>query len=271
MSMIEQFINNRLIEGRAFFTREEALIAIGGTSGALSAVLNRQIKKNRLASPRQGFYLIPRPEDQITGSDPIRWIDPLMRFINVDYRISLLSAARLYGASHQAAMVFQLVAPLQLRPIILGRHRVEFVYQSPDSFNQVNQTPWVDSLKGDTGYSKVAGIELMLLDCTRYIHRSGGLNNVAQIVKDIGGKAAPKQLSKIAGYFENACIRRLGYLLDLAGHTRQSQALLQFVQRAKNFSPLDPSVKPLENLMADNVPRSASWLLTINEPIEVDF
>lgn len=269
--MIEQFINNRLIQGRAFFTREEALIALGGTSGALSAALNRQIKKNRLASPRQGFYLILRPEEQITGADPIRWIDPLMRFINVDYRISLLSAARLHGASHQAAMAFQLVTPQQLRPIILGRHRVEFVYQSPNSFNQVNQTPWVDSLKGDTGYSKAAGVELTLFDCTRYIHRSGGLNNVAQIVKDIGGKVAPKQLSKIAGYFENACIRRLGYLLDLAGHARQSQALLQFVQRAKNFSPLDPSVKPLESMMADSVPRSASWLLTINEPIEVDF
>lgn len=65
-------------------------------------------KKQRLARPRRGFYLILRPEDRVARApDPVRWIDPLMNYLGLDYRISLLRAAAFHGASHQAAMVFR--------------------------------------------------------------------------------------------------------------------------------------------------------------------
>lgn len=271
MGSLDQFINNRLIEGRAYFTREEAQLKLGVTDSSLSAALGRQIHKNQLVAPRQGFYLILRPEDQITGPDPSRWINPLMKFLRTDYRISLLRAAMFHGASHQAAMTFQVVAPQQLRPIFIGRHRIEFIYQSSLSFSKVNQSPWLESLKSDAGYAQVAGVELTLLDCIRYFHKSGGINNVAQIVQDIGGKANSKRLADLAAFYENSNVRRLGYLLEITGHQRQARALYPFIQRAKSFSALDPSVAPMENLTADETTRSVDWLLTINEPIEVDF
>ena len=99
---------------------------------AFQAAVDRLTRKGRLASPRRGFYLILRPEDQLLGApDPARWIDPLMKHLRLDYRVSLLRAAAFHGSAYQAAMVFQVIAPLQLSEIEIGRQRVEFLYQAP--------------------------------------------------------------------------------------------------------------------------------------------
>ena len=173
--------------------------------------------------------------------DPVRWIDPLWKHQGLDYRISLLRAAAIHGASHQAAMVFQVVVPRQLRDFEIGRHRLQFLYQSPKAFAQINQPDLLDQMKSDAGFAKVAGVELTLLDCARYFHKAAGFNGVAQIAKDIGAKANPRTLAKAAVSFENATVRRLGYLLDQAGHTRQANALEPFVKKAKTAVPLDPT------------------------------
>ena len=133
MGSLEQFIDGRLVHGRACFSREEALAALDLKPENLTAAITRLIKKRRLASPRHGFYLILRPEDQTVGApDPVRWIGPLMKHQGLDYRISLLRAAAFHGSSHQAAMVFQVVVPRQLRDFEIGRHRLQFLYQMPE-------------------------------------------------------------------------------------------------------------------------------------------
>ncbi len=250
--------------------RREA--ALPSTLVALSAALTRQIRKGRLANPRRGFYLILRPEDRTVGApDPARWIDPLMQHLKVDYRISLLRAAAFHGASHQAAMVFQVIVPAQMRSFEIGRHRLEFVYQNPADFDLVNQSDWLESLKSDAGFAKVAGTELTLLDCARYFHRAGGINGLAQIVKDLGGQARPGGLAKAAVHYENSSVRRLGYLLERMGHSRQAQALQYFVKQAKTTVLLDPSVKPLIEGLDSPDEKAPEWKLVINVPVEIDF
>ena len=271
MPSLEQFIDSRLAHGRAYFAREEVLAALDLKPGALSAAITRLMKKRRLANPRHGFYLILRPEDLLAGApDPVRWIDPLMKHQGVDYRIALLRAAAFHGSSHQAAMVFQVVAPRQLRDFEIGRHRVQFLYQAPAAFAQVNQPAHLDQVKSDAGYAQVAGVELTLLDCVRYFHKAAGINAVAQIAKDIGAKADPRKLTKLAAIYENSSVRRLGYLLERAGHLRQANALQAFVGRAKTPVPLDPSSQPLIASLAALHEKDARWKLVINEPVEID-
>jgi predicted transcriptional regulator of viral defense system len=272
MPTLEQYVDDRLIHGRAHFSREEALVALDLKPEALTAAITRLMKKNRLANPRHGFYLILRPEDQIAGApDPVRWIDSLMRYKELDYRISLLRAAAFHGSSHQAAMVFQVVVPKQLRDFEIGRHRLQFLYQTPKTFAQINQPNYLDEMKSDTGFAKVSGVELTLLDCARYFHKATGINGVAQIAKDIGAKADPRILAKVATAYENSSVRRLGYLLDLAGHVRQANALTPFVKKAKTAVLLDPSVKPLLESLAELHEKDAKWKLVINESVEIDF
>ena len=272
MNSLEHFVDDRLAHGRAYFSREEALTALDLNPKALAAALTRMMKKNRLANPRHGFYLILRPEDRMMGApDPVRWIDALMKYQRLEYRISLLRAAAFHGSSHQAAMVFQVIAPKQLRDFDLGRHRLQFLYQTPKSFAQVNQPGPLDQIKSDAGFAKIAGVELTLLDCARYFHKAAGINGVAQITKDIGAKADPRTLTRLAVAYENSSVRRLGYLLDRTGHERQANALLPFVKKAKTAVPLDPSVKPLIASLGESYEKDAKWKLVINEHMEIDF
>lgn len=272
MAKLEQYMENSLSQGRAYFLREEALEALGSSPESLNMALMRQARKGRLASPRQGFYLILRPEDRAFGApDPARWIDPLMKFLQVDYRIALLRAATFHGASHQASMVFQVIAPKQMRSVEIGRHRLEFVYQSPSAFAKVNQPEWLDSLKSDAGFAKVAGIELTLLDCMRYFHKAGGINGVAQIVKDLGAQARSDKLAKLAARYENSSVRRLGYLLEYTHHMRQANALRPYAKKAKTAVLLDPSVKPLTEGLSGLHEKEPQWRLILNESVEVDF
>lgn len=272
MNSLAEFLDNRLLHGRAYFARTEAVAALQLSDAALTAAITRMVKKGRLANPRHGFYLILRPEDQLTGApDPARWIDPLMKYQGIDYRISLLRAAAFHGASHQAAMVFQVVAPRQLRDFELGRHRLEFVYQSPAAFSALNQPTQLAQLKTDAGFAVVAGVELTLLDSVRYFHKAGGLSSVVQMVKDIGAKASPRTLAKAASVYENAVVRRLGYLFNLAGHVRQAIALEPFVKYANTAVLLDPSDQPLIASQAQGYQKDAQWKLVINVPVEFDF
>jgi predicted transcriptional regulator of viral defense system len=271
MTSLDHYIEQLLLHGRAWFSRAEAQASIGTGSGALSAAITRLIKRRRLANPRHGFYLVLREEDQLVGApDPARWIDPLMHFQGIDYRISLLRAAAFHGASHQAAMVLQVIVPRQLRDIVIGRHRLQFVYQVESSFAGANCAGNLQRLQTDAGFAQVAGVELTLLDCTRYFHKAGGLNAVAQIVLDIGGKADPAILASVAENFESTTVRRLGYLLELAGHSRQSEALAPLARQAKSSVPLDPSCQPLLEFTHSHAITSNKWKLVIHEPVEFD-
>ncbi|MEE9322555.1 MAG: type IV toxin-antitoxin system AbiEi family antitoxin [Granulosicoccus sp.] len=171
----------------------------------------------------------------------------------------------------QATMVFQVIVPKQLRAFTLGRHRLQFIYPAPATFAKINLPDGLSQMKSEAGFAKVAGVELTLLDCTRYFHKAAGIDGVAQIARDIGAKADPGKLTKAAMAYENTAVRRLGYLLDHTGHTRQGKALEPFARKAKSMKLLDPSAKPLTELVTGLHEKDTKWMLVINEPVEIDF
>ncbi|MCL2716768.1 MAG: type IV toxin-antitoxin system AbiEi family antitoxin [Alphaproteobacteria bacterium] len=272
MGIFARYLDDQLSRGRAWFSREEGLRALGLSAESFAAAAGRQIRKQRLVSPRQGFYLILRPEDRIAGApDPVCWIDPLMKYQGIDYRISLLSAAAYHGSSHQAAMVFQVIVPRQLRDLEIGGHRLQFITQKSALFAKVNRPDWLAQVKSSAGFAAVAGVELTLLDAMRYFHKAAGINGVAQIVKDIGGAAGLRKLGEAGKYYENSTVRRLGYLLDLFGHVRQARALEDCARQAKSSKLLDPSIMELPGLLSRFREKEPRWKLIVNEQVEADF
>jgi hypothetical protein len=272
MTSLELFLDNLQSQGKYTFTKHEGLSALNQSENTFTSSITRLVKKKRLYVPKQGFYVILRPEDRITGaSDPIRWIDPLMKYLSLDYRISLLRAAVFHGSSHQASMVFQVIVPKQLRNIDAGHFRIQFIYQTPKVFAEVNREDWLMQMKSDTGYCKVSGVDLTLLDVTRYFQKSAGISGVAQIVHDLGMKANPKKLVQIATFYENTTVRRLGYLFDLFGYDHSAQALSSFVRKAKSFKVLNPSVKPLFKELEELHEQNLNWKLIINDLLEIDL
>lgn len=272
MYSLQNMMDDMLSEGKSYFSQEEALQRLEISPGALASSISRLRRKQRLATPVRGFHLILRPQDRIAGApDPVNWIDPMMQYLAIDYRISLLESALHHGASHQAVMVFQVIVPKQMRDVRIGRHKIQFIYQAESRFSEANQAKWLFELKNLSGYAKAAGIELTLLDCTRYYRKAAGMNYVAQIVQDIGANAKPSILKVVATTYENSTVRRLGYLLEMMGQTRQAAALKIFVKKAKSFKPLNPSIKPIPYLPLRLNEKNLDWMLMVNQKIEVDF
>jgi hypothetical protein len=86
MASLDHYLDELLSRGRACFSREEALEALGLNSAPFIAAASRWARKRRLASPRRGFYLILRPQDRVAGApDPVRWIDPMMKYLGIDH------------------------------------------------------------------------------------------------------------------------------------------------------------------------------------------
>lgn len=220
---LDRYVEERLRRGSHGFLKSEAMEELALSSTAFNAAASRLARKSRVALLRKGFVLILRPEDYWAGGPQVAsWINAFMRHLDIDYRISLLSAAQFHGSAHQAPQEFQMIVPKQVRRLFLGRHRIRFMYQAPHSFKAVNQSPWLGQWKTYSGYAKVASIELLLLDLVRYFRQAAGLDNVAQIVHDLGGQADPRKLARVAKAYENATVRRLGYLLERFGHKRRA-------------------------------------------------
>lgn len=273
METLDALVDRWQSRGRYAFSGEEATRELDIGTKAFLAAASRLKRKSRLATPKRGFYLVLRPEDRRFGAPPPEhWISPLMAYLRVDYRISLLRAAAFYGSTHQSAMVFQVVAPRQIGPITLGRQRVQFVFQASSYFEKVNQENYLQVMKSETGQAKIAGIELTLLDAARYFHQVGGISGAAQIARDLGAKANGRRLAQAAKYYENSSVRRLGYLLERFGHVRQANALVKFAQAAKSTKPLDPSVRSLFNTRRRRSVDALNkrWKLTGNVAVEVD-
>jgi predicted transcriptional regulator of viral defense system len=271
MKSLPEFIDSQLARGVAYFSVPSALPEFRQSPEAFRSAVKRLRKKGLLVSPRRGFYLILRPEDRSLGApDPARWIDPLMKHLGLDYRVSLLRAAAFHGSAHQAAMVFQVISPRQLPRIEIGRQRVEFLYQVPAAFAESNRPEWLAQLKTEAGFAKVAGVELTLLDICRYFHRAAGINGAAQVVHDLGKNADPGILGKAARAYENSAVRRLGYLLERFGHIRQANALQAFAEKAKSFKDLDPAAKPIVAALSAAEEKNSKWKLVINVPVEID-
>lgn len=272
MASIDLYLDDLQSHGRFTFTKKEGLSALGQSEKAFSTAITRLIKKRRLLSPRRGFYLILRPEDRIAGApDPVSWIDPLMKYLGSDYRISLLRAATFHGASHQATMVFQVIVPKQMRAIETGRHRIQFIYQTPNIFEKLNTAHWLKQMKSHAGFAKVAGIELTLLDTIRYFRKAAGMNGAAQIIHNLGAKARPSLLAKAATNYENTTVRRLGYLLEYFSHERQASVLIPFAKKAKSAKSLNPSVKPWIDKLNESEKQNIKWKLIINDTPEIDL
>jgi predicted transcriptional regulator of viral defense system len=270
MLRLEKWLDELLLAGRLSFLKQEALEGMGMTSANFNAAAAKLLARGVLAKPRTGFFVIVRPEDRVVGPDPVLWIDALMAFLNLDYRVSLLSAAAFHGSSHQAGMVFQVVVPQQLPRLEIGRRRVEFVYQEGGAFERVNRPDGLERMKGDAGYVKVAGVELTLLDCVRYVNRAGGLHNVAQIVKDLGGQVSSTKLRAAARGYGAAVLCRLGYLLEWSGHGRSAAALVDAVCGVKSYKPLSTGVMDDVDIFPREFARDERWKLLLNEMPEVE-
>ena len=191
-----------------------------------------------------------------------------MRHIGRPYYVGLLKAAELHGATHQAVMEFQVITDKRLPRTRAGRSAVVFYYRKDmDAI-----TSGLEDHKTDTGRMKVACLELTMLDLLRYPHAAGGLDHIATVLCDLGGRVDPSKLAVLSGAFERSVVQRLGHLLGKLGFQDKINLLFEEVLQgpALPWGELEPALASDPDFTIAPTERDECWHVIVRRPPEPD-
>ena len=266
---LEKIRCKRVAEGQGVFSASEAQKEIGVSRGAFLDAAERLQRRGQLIRPRRGFYVIVPPQYATMGAPPPEWyIDALMRHEKRPYYVGLLSAAAAHGASHQAAMAFQVVTGKLLPDIEAGRTRIAFTYRKDMSAVAAG----IEDHKTPSGYMKLSSPELTALDLVRYPHSGGGLDNIATVLSELAEKLQAKRLACLSGAFEKAVVQRLGHLLGRLEYMDRAEAMFAALS-ARGVLPwveLDPKQAGDPDLSPPVSERDKRWRVIVRRPPEAD-
>jgi len=256
-------------EGRRCFTLKEMVFDNQISKNAALNAIHRAKVQGDLISPARGLYVIVPPEHQVNGCIPPEELVPiLMSYLKSDYYVSLLSGAQYYGASHQKPGRFQVISNMRIRRLLeFGNVKIEMIYKK-----SLNDLPTQDVVVS-TGYLKVASPELVAIDLFLYPEKSGGLNHIATVLSELVEAIETEKLLSLAEKVSNnACLQRLGYVLDHIDTMdpqktqKLSLALAEYLSgRIKIFVPLASELQKV------GVPRIKKWMIIENTNLESDL
>lgn len=233
---------------------------IDTTEKAIERSLSRLRKKGRIVSPRKGFYVIVPPEYRAAGCVPAEWfIKDLMKFLNQDYYIGLLSAAELFGAAHHRPQELQVITASPQRPITCGRVRIRFFAK-----RHIQKT-LTTSHKVRSGYPKISTPESTALDLVRYSFELGGLDSVAAVIAELSEEMKSSELLRAAESFELSVVQRLGFILEKIEQRKLSDPLSKWIANQRPRLVLLNTRKKGEQSQVDK-----KWSLKVNDVLELE-
>lgn len=259
---LSDYVSYLLSRSDWIFTKQEAFQALKGSDAALRNSIKRQVASGKMLRLLKGIYLIIPPEFKNMGFVPPElFIDDLMKKAAIDYYVGLLSAASFYGATHQAAQIFQVMVKRPLKPLKLGSTRVVFYV------NKKLQKIPTHKIKTDRGKLNVSSAEATSLDLIRYVSQSGHLNHIATVLREMSEKIDADKLEEILDQYPLVALQRLGYLFEILneGHLRNRVEKYVRAKKPQVYSPLTPSK------MSSSFEKSPTWHLIINEHVEPDL
>ncbi len=221
MDVYKEYLDTLRSQGKISFSFAQILGDLKVDAQNIRAGLYRCKKEGRLISPAKGLYIIVPPEDRPYGSIPAEELVPiLMRYLNLEYYVSLLSAAAFYGAAHQKVASFQIITTKQLRhPMVFGRVKINAIYKK-----KISGLPLRD-FKVATGYLKVASPELVAFDLFKYPLKSAGLNHIATVLYELNESLDPDKLIELAESMATlGWLQRFGYILGRVGSMDEEKA-----------------------------------------------
>lgn len=185
----------------------------GVSAEALRQALHRQQRKGRIVRVSRGseHWVIVPLQDASAGAPPLEtWLDAyLSKTLGVPYYVGLLSAAEVYGASPQAVMITQVMAPKSRRPLQVGRHRLVFLKSTriAEMPTRWHETPH--------GRFKVSTPELTALDLVSRQQVTGGIARVAEVLQSLAPEMTADGLTAaLNAAQETPAAQRLGVFLS---------------------------------------------------------
>lgn len=256
---LSDFVDRLQSEGRYSFLKTEIQSSLIIEDGTLRKALWRLEDKKRIKMVKRGFYVIVPLEYLKTGTIPAEWfIADLMKFLEQQYYVGLLSAAVLHGASHQQPQEFHVVVPKPERDINIEGLCIRF-YKKLDMMS----SPF-EKVKTSTGYIKVSNPAVTALDLVAYVDRVGGFDRVLTVLQELSEKITSEMLLEAARTEKQLShIQRLGWLLDKSGKSQLVDELYQWLSdKNPKRAPLDPSL-PRKGFLLDS-----RWKVIVNTEVE---
>ena len=242
MKYLRDYILESLANGKCFFTKEEAMFKLQLNPIQFRFQAYRLVQKQVIKHLVRGFYMIVPPEYQNMSVVPAHWIiDPLMKYLNQNYYIGLLSAASMYGSTNQQPMLFQVITDKPHRAIQLGRSSIKF-FNSKTCSNAI-----AEQISSNAGYANISSREQTILDLIRFYQSSGYFSNVASVIKDLAQDAKEDAFVRaIQNEKSNSILQRLGYILELTEfRVLSSHIQAELKCRTIQFIPLNPDIKTI--------------------------
>ncbi|MCE2928080.1 MAG: type IV toxin-antitoxin system AbiEi family antitoxin [Candidatus Caenarcaniphilales bacterium] len=271
MTTLDDYMKKLRSEGKACFTKEEALKDLGISNVNLNARIQRAKNKGALISPSRNFYVIVVPEDLSQGAPhPADLTIMLMRHLKINYYCCLLSAAQQYGAAHQRPMIFQVMVSKRMKKLRFGSVGINFIYKK-----SLEGLPTLEIAKRE-GYLKVSSPELTAMDLILYTCKSAGLGNVATVLYELIDSISGDKLIELAKHTSGkGWVQRLGYILEQLDSDDEKKAKHKARVIAKLAKYLDEQdisyLRLTSEIGVKGCSRNSKWKIIENTTIESDL
>jgi predicted transcriptional regulator of viral defense system len=268
--MFLEYLDQLRMYGKRHFTFQEIIQDLHISENAAKAGLLRLKKANKIITPIKGLYVMVPPEHQPYGSIPAEELVPIiMKHLNVDYYVGLLSAGLFYGATHQKPARFQVITNKRVKhPLKFGDVVIQLVYK-----NSLEGLPTKDFVVS-TGYLKVATPELLAIDLFKYPARAAGISHIATVLSELAPSIDENKLIELAERLgEVAQIQRLGFVLEKIDVMEDEEKKQKIIDRLLEY--LKNSDRPFVSLVPyisrTGHPRCKKWKIIENTDFESDL
>jgi len=259
---IAEWIHNKEIHGESTFSIEDIKREFPTHSAqGRRTMLARFVSSGRLYAAYRGFYVIIPVQYQLKGVvPPTYYIDDLMNWLHKPYYVGLLSAASIYGASHQKAMVTQVMTINPTTKSIAQNTQLVFVQCSA-----INPELLITK-NGEMSPIKFSSPELTAVDLIQFAGQIGGYQRAATVLAELIDSVDMNKMQNLLHCTSIATLQRLGYILEFVLEEQQKADLLfALIKHSTRKSILLSNKHPKNPNVISN-----RWHVNANINIEID-
>ena len=225
--------------------------------------INRLISSKRIQNVYKGFYVIIPTQYRLKGVvPPTYYINELMEYLGKPYYVGLLSAAAIYGASHQRAMVTQIVT-------IGPRSRTSNKNSLLDwNYRQQIPSELIENRNAEMGRINYSSAELTSVDIVQFASNIGGYQRAATVLAELVDVIDMSKMEGMLPYTTTTAMQRFGYLLEFVLFEQDKADQLYEMLKKRNgyFN----AVMMSSEHPASNDKKSNRWRVNMNINIEID-
>ena len=264
---VRDWIEYKEMSGHPSFSHAEVCAAFPRFSPhAVSSELSRLARSGLIVSVHKGFFVkVPTLYKLIGIVPPLFYIDDLFRYLGRSYYASLLTAAKMWGASHQMAQVEFVTT---VKPAIsLSKERrqpLKWVYRSfvPEEL--------VCTKNGEGGVIRYSSAEFTALDLVQFEHLVGGLGAVATVLAELVEAVdfLKCDAKALFGAVKGTVVQRTGHILETVlgekSHADALYAAYRSYGANLSWTKLHPAAKD------GTIGLDERWKVRINYKVEPD-